>query len=389
MNEARPDTVREAVKVHAANVQAAKIRDARLDFFRGASLVIIFMAHLLGNPWNNWIPARWGLSDAADTFVFCSGFASGLAFYKVFGSHGAWIGAVRVGFRVWQVYWAHVGVTLAAAALAVAVAQGWDDGRLMAAFGLTGFVNRFDQNLLALLTLQAQPGRSDILPMYLVMLAAMPAAVMLGWVWRWLPLLVCLGLYLWANSTGANFTHSTGGWFFNPLAWQLYFFVGFFIASGMIPAPPRHWALTSFAIIFCLACFLISDVGMRYLGPEARAWRQALVPPFPEFKTNLAILRVTHFFCTAYLVGIAWKSLNDHLQGAWARPVVLMGQYALAIFMVGVLLSMAGTAIAGVWRGGWPMWIVLNLGGIAGLYLTAHVARAVKRLDRQAEPLPA
>ena len=366
---------------------APSMRDARLDFFRGLSLAIIFIAHLQGNSWNSWIPARFGLSDAADTFVFCSGFASGLAFYKVFGSHGAWIGAQRVGFRVWQVYWAHVLSTLAAAVVALAAVELIPGSSLLNQFGLRGFVQNFNHLLDDLLTLQVQPGRSDILPMYLVMLAAMPAAVLLSRVWRYLPVALCLALYLYANATGANFTHSHGRWFFNPLAWQIYFFIGFFISSGVLPAPPRHPALTAFAIAFVLACLPISDFGVRNLGAEAWALRKELIPG--DHKTNLAILRVIHFFCTAYLVGVAWRSLNDHLQAAWARPIVLMGQFALAIFMVGIMLSMIGTALAGAWRGGWPMWLALNSAGILGLYLTARIARATRSLDRRSAPLPA
>lgn len=365
----------------------ARARDARLDFFRGASLAIIFIAHVQGNPWNNWIPARFGFSDAADTFVFCSGFASGLAFYKVFFSHGAWTGTLRVGFRVWQVYWAHVLVTLAAAAMALAAPLLIAETRLAAQFGLDGFIANFGRTLTGLLTLQVQPGRSDILPMYLVMLAAMPVAVLLSKVWRWLPVLVCIGLWLWANAAGAGLTHSHGRWFFNPLAWQLYFFIGFFLSSGVLPAPPRHWALTAFALAFVIACLPVSDVGVRFLGDWARELRWQLLPG--DHKSNLASLRVIHFFCTAYLVGVAWRGLNEHLLADWARPVVLMGQYALAIFMVGILLSMLCTALASAWRGGYPMWAALNIAGILALYVTARITRAVRRLDRAAPRLPA
>ena len=84
-------------------------RDPRLDFFRGLGMFIILVAHIPWNPWTNWIPARFGFSDAADLFVFCSGMASALAFAAVFDRNGLLIGALRILHRVWQVYWAHIG----------------------------------------------------------------------------------------------------------------------------------------------------------------------------------------------------------------------------------------------------------------------------------------
>ena len=59
---------------------AKRPRDARLDFFRGLSLVAIFFAHIPGGWGREFIWARFGLSDAAHVFVFISGFAAALAF---------------------------------------------------------------------------------------------------------------------------------------------------------------------------------------------------------------------------------------------------------------------------------------------------------------------
>lgn len=68
-------------------------------------MFIIFIAHLPGNQWTLWIPARFGFSDATEIFVFCSGMASAIAFGRVFELHGLAMGSARVLYRVWQVYW--------------------------------------------------------------------------------------------------------------------------------------------------------------------------------------------------------------------------------------------------------------------------------------------
>ena len=57
-----------------------KDRDPRLDFFRGLGMFIIFFAHTPGNIVKQFIPARFGPSDATEVFIFCSGLASALAF---------------------------------------------------------------------------------------------------------------------------------------------------------------------------------------------------------------------------------------------------------------------------------------------------------------------
>jgi hypothetical protein len=94
-----------------SNAAAAK-RDPRLDVFRGLAMFIIFIAHTPGNWWVNWIPARFGFSDATEIFVFCSGMASAIAFGAVFERQGLAMGTARILHRAWQVYWAHIGLFL-------------------------------------------------------------------------------------------------------------------------------------------------------------------------------------------------------------------------------------------------------------------------------------
>jgi hypothetical protein len=86
---------------------AACARDLRLDFFRGLAMLIIFVAHVPGNSWTEYIPARFGFSSAAEMFVFCSGCASAIAFGSVFARCGWATGTIRIACRIWQLYWAH------------------------------------------------------------------------------------------------------------------------------------------------------------------------------------------------------------------------------------------------------------------------------------------
>src|SRR3954466_16220682 len=99
---------------------AKRPRDSRLDVFRGVGMFIILIAHIPGNVWADWIPARFGFSDASEIFVFCSGVASALAFGRLFESAGWTLGTARILHRVWQVYWAHIGVFIAIVAMLAA-----------------------------------------------------------------------------------------------------------------------------------------------------------------------------------------------------------------------------------------------------------------------------
>ena len=155
-------------------------RDLRLDFFRGLAMFIILVAHIPGNVWTLWIPARFGFSDATEIFVFCSGMASGIAFGSIFIRRGWLLGAARIAYRVWQVYWAHIGVFLASVLLVVLLDRTGmgEPGRVYSEWPpVARFFTDTGEAVVGLFTLGYVPGLFDILPMYLVILAMVPAVM--------------------------------------------------------------------------------------------------------------------------------------------------------------------------------------------------------------------
>ena len=153
---------------------AKRPRDPRLDFFRGVGMLIILIAHIPANVWADWIPARFGFSDATEIFVFCSGVASALAFGRLFETAGWLLGTARILHRVWQVYWAHIGVFVTIVAV-LAVADLALDGRyLRHDLNLGPFLDDPARMLLGYVTLTYVPNYFDILPMYLVILGLIP-----------------------------------------------------------------------------------------------------------------------------------------------------------------------------------------------------------------------
>ncbi|MCB1493545.1 MAG: OpgC domain-containing protein, partial [Rhodobiaceae bacterium] len=215
---------------------ARRPRDPRLDFFRGIGMFIIFIAHTPDNFLALWIPARFGFSDATEIFVFCSGMASALAFGAVFSSHGWLMGAGRIVFRVWQVYWAHIIVFFVIAALVAGVDQVFGlDGRYVDGLNLQHFFDDARPNLVGLLTLTYVPNFFDILPMYLVILALVPVIMALGRLSPWLVAAFVATLWVLAAARVLDLPAepwSDRTWFFNPFSWQLVFFTGFAFMIG-------------------------------------------------------------------------------------------------------------------------------------------------------------
>ncbi|MFN6977441.1 MAG: OpgC domain-containing protein, partial [Gemmobacter sp.] len=143
-------------------VPVAAGRDARLDLFRGLAMFIILVAHVPGNWLTLWIPARFGFSDATEIFVFCSGMASAIAFGRVFDRAGWTMGTARVALRVWQVYWAHIGLFFAIAAIVVAADSiGFSTRSYVRQLNLMPFFNRPMEQLPALMTLRYVPNYFD------------------------------------------------------------------------------------------------------------------------------------------------------------------------------------------------------------------------------------
>jgi len=354
--------------------QAAKRpRDERLDVFRGLTMLIIFVAHLPENSWNAWIPARFGFSSGAELFVFCSGIASALAFGSVFTRRGLWLGTARIAYRIWQVYWAQIGLVLALIALAAALDR---------VFGLAVLAQQFsplladpERALLGLATLTWQPDYLDILPMYLVILTLVPAMMLGRCLHAALPFLIVAALYAAVWTTGLNLPGNPwngAGWFLNPFAWQLIFFIGFFIGMKWLRVP----RLGNRRLMLAAALFILLSVPLSFWGilehwAPAQAARDLIIPT--SEKTDLHILRVLHFLALAYLVLSLIEPWRDRLDRGVGHLLILIGRQSLACFLASVILARCLGAVADAAGRGETVVALLNLCGFALILATAIV----------------
>src|SRR5690348_6347822 len=83
-------------------------RDLRLDFFRGLSLFFIFIDHVPGNLLAYATFHALAFSDAAEVFIFISGFTAALVYGRSLQRNGALLVTAQIYRRVWQLYVAHI-----------------------------------------------------------------------------------------------------------------------------------------------------------------------------------------------------------------------------------------------------------------------------------------
>lgn len=357
----------------------------RLDFYRGIAMFIILIAHLPRDPWALWIPARFGFSDASEIFVFCSGMASAIAFGTIFRDQSWFIGAARILYRMWQIYWAHIGCFLAVF-LVITTADAWIEGAdYVGRLNLLHLLDRPRENIVGLLTLTYVPNYFDMLPMYIGILAMVPIVAGLA---KFNP--VYAGLFIgvtWLAATTGLIgmpaePWSDREWFFNPFAWQLVFFTGFAFASGWLKPPRYDKRFIALAIVIVV----VTVPFVWWMTLRASPFLSDLYATMQPLrsKTDFGVFRYIHFLAVAYLafwaVGEGGRRLAA-ARGLWGRVVDtirLVGQQSLAVFVtslviaqsLGVVLDLIGRSTLNV--------AAVNLFGFACLIATAWVMRWYK-----------
>lgn len=375
------------------------VRDPRLDFFRGLAMFIIFIAHTPRDFWALWIPARFGFSDATETFVFCSGMASAIAFGAVFQKRGWWMGTARIIYRVWQVYWAHIGLFFAVLVLVTSfdaagifVSDNWK-GSYVGSLNLKHFFSKTPELVIGLFTLTYVPNYFDILPMYLVILAMIPIVMGLSRISLWAVFGFVLICWIIANLHGFkiggyNFPAepwSQRTWFFNPLGWQLVFFTGFAFMRGWIKPPAVRWDYIAIALAIVVITLPFAYFRI-YNAPADGVFHSSLSPWFKEQRSLMApligksqfgLFRYIHFLATAYLAWAAVGPLGSRLKnwGSWqfiVDTIRKVGQQSLAVFVSSLVIAQIIGMMFKVLGTHWLIVTAGNLIGFAGLIAVAY-----------------
>lgn len=353
---------------------ARRSRDLRLDLFRGLAMLIIFVAHVPDNGWNSYIPARFGFSNATEIFVFCSGFASALAFGSVFVKRGLLLGTARILFRCWQVYWAHVCLFVALFGLYAGADAVVGRKAYVEYGGFEQLIREPARAILGLVTLRWQTDYLDILPMYLVILAMVPVVMALKRAGLLAPFAAVILLYVavWVFDLHLVADPWTGReWFLNPFAWQLIFFLGFSFAARWLPAPPlRHPPLVVASTLFVLLAVPLSFWAITDRVPALQTLHGLLL--FGNERANLHPLRIVHFLALAYLALSLIEPHRERLASGLVSAIVKVGQQSLAAFLTSLFLARAAGLVLDVTGRDLLATAAVNVAGLSALVAISY-----------------
>jgi hypothetical protein len=365
-----------------------KGRDLRLDLFRGVANWAIFLDHIPDNV-VNWITTRnYGFSDAADLFVFISGYTASFVYARMMLERGFIVGATRLTKRVWQLYVAHIILFVIYIVSIGYVAQRYSDPDIINEFNVAGLVDSAVETLRQGLLLKFKPVNLDVLPLYIVLMGLFPPVLWMMLRRPGMTMLASIALWLAARQFGWNLSaYPAGTWYFNPFCWQVLFVFGSWCALG--GAVRSRWIIDSpYVLYFCIA-YMILGLVMTMAGkfPDFGAlFPHRLYSTFnPNDKTNLAPYRFLHFVVIVILVirfvpknwaGLEWKMFD---------PLVVCGQQSLAVFCVGVFLSFVGHFELMMSSGSLFAQIFVSVTGIAIMTIVAYYISWSKRQDK---PLP-
>src|SRR3954453_24092953 len=211
-------------------------RAVRLDLFRGIGLWMIFLDHIPHDV-VAWLTLRnYGFSDAAEFFVFISGYLVGWIYGPIVA--GGWFVAALK--RLWrpaaEMYVAHIMLFLLFTAQIARTARRFDNPMYEHEFNVFNFLSHPDELIGQAILLKYKPVNLDVLPLYITLVCASPFVV---WCLVRRPNLTLAGsvvLYVLARYFDWNLPSYPKGatWYFNPFAWQLMFFFGAWCGCGAV-----------------------------------------------------------------------------------------------------------------------------------------------------------
>ena len=355
--------------------EASTQRDLRLDFFRGLSLIFIFVDHIPHNILSYFTLQSITFFDAAEVFIFISGFTAALVYGRRLAEKGAVYATARVLQRAWQLYVAHIFLFVLFVAEVSYTAATFKNPMYNEEMRVADFLDEPHIAVIKALLLQFQPAFLDILPMYIVMLVIFPA-VLIGMRVHWLLVLVPSALlYIAVQVFDIPVAAYPPGreWYFNPLAWQFLFVSGAVLAhvsaKGVSFERLLRVAYPLAAAIFVAA--LVVRVSWTLHGLWEPAPPLLLKELWPADKNSLSPVRLIPFFALVLLVAVLVPRNARFLASKAAQPIVMAGQQSLEIFCLGILLSALGHMIINEYGTGLALKLAVNAAGIAVMLLSA------------------
>lgn len=360
-------------------------RDYRLDVLRGISNWAIFLDHIPNNV-VNWITTRnYGFSDAADLFIFISGWTVAFVYGRMMMNRGYVVAATRIGKRAWQIYVAHLVLFVMYIAEVGYLAKNYNDPELLNEFNVAGFMRDPAETLYQGLILAFKPVNMDVLPLYIVLMFFFPPVL---WTLIRKPDLTLFGslvLYVAARHFGWNLpAYPSGSWYFNPFTWQFLFVIGAWFALGgthrSMPVVHSRWLTVLGTAYLVFALFV--TLGGRFFDMANILPHWLYVAFIPNDKTNLDPSRVVHFVIATFFI-------IRYVPRDWAgfqhpifQPMIRCGQQSLEVFCFGIFLAGAAHIILVEVSNALWMQVLVSIAGIALMTALAYYRSWSKKLDK-------
>jgi hypothetical protein len=332
-----------------AEAMKPKHYDYRIDFFRGLSLIFIFINHIPDNAFSYFTSRTYALFDSAEVFMFLAGYSAALAYYSLVpqGLQAFSLKALRRTRAIWTYH-----LLLVAGIMAAAFIIGKAGIRTDYEIALDKLESDPVRVLLGAPLLAFQAPLLDILPMYVMVMLLAPFLIWLR-VRGELALLAASGLmWMFTARFFPNIPTMTYdvSWNFNPFCWQFLFAIGLaFGWRARTNVPPvasgesgRVLDICSVLFVAFSACVLMT-IAFETIDDVAANRLRAMY--FSLNKHTLDLWRLVGLLASAYLVGRLVPKDAAWLQFRVVRWVCAAGAASLPIFALTVVLSFAGTFV--------------------------------------------
>lgn len=352
-------------------------RDVRLDFFRGLALIFIFVDHIPDNLLAYTTLGNVVFSDAAEVFVFISGYTAAVVFGGLERKHGMLFASVQVLRRCWSLYVAHIFVFIIFTAQVSWTAERTNNQMFAEEMGVVAFLAEPHIAVIRALSLSFQPAFMNILPLYIVLLATL--AVLLPLIARQPRTVLIASAAIYVATQVFRFNPSTypaGVWFFNPLAWQLLFLAGAILGraslDGGVAFLARRDVFAASCAILALCVAVRVPLTILYLLDRSPAEIVAFTRAIGD-KTGLGPLRLINFLALAHVVATLVRRDSRFLAWRWSKPVVVCGRQSLAVFCLGIFLSYAAHVALTEVNHSFVIQLSVTAAGVVLMYLLARI----------------
>ena len=368
-------------------------RDLRLDFFRGLALIFIFIDHIPENVLSYFTPQALQFYDAAEVFIFISGYTAALVYGRTLALQGALYATAQILRRAWQLYVAHIFLFMIFIAEVSYTVTTFNNPMYNDEMRVADFLEEPHVAIVKALVLEFQPTFLDILPLYILLLVIFPV-ILLGLRLQLLLVLIPSFLvYAVVQATDVSVPAYPQGhtWFFNPLAWQFLFTAGAALGLGATQPTQRtrpEGAPLLMAIVIA-AVGLVIKLSWTIHGVWDSFPGLFLKELWPVNKTNLSPIRLVPFFATVFIVGTLIAPNAKFLRSSLATPLIQCGQQSLEVFCFGILLSALGHFLLSEYNSTILTQLAVNITGVLALCLTAKIIDWYKSMGRTPQPAEA